>query len=156
MRLPEQIRALRPGKNGASPADGDPPGSTLEATDFLSTWALRKTIHDRERGGRFYCLRRTPAHVKSLDHVVVPRARFGRNSYRNRVSCCIECNTRKGDRPAPDFLRTLYRQGRLTPAELDGRLRALRALAAGKLSHSGGDTAPFRLARRLRQSRLLI
>jgi hypothetical protein len=132
IRLPEQIRAVRPGKNGASGAAEEPPASTLKATDFLSTWALRKTIHDRERGACFYCLRRTPAHVQCLDHVV-PRVRFGRNSYRNLVSCCIECNTRKGDRPAPDFLRTLYRLGRLTPAELDGRLRSLKDLAAGKL-----------------------
>ncbi len=132
MRLPEQIRAIRPGRNGAFQATGEPPASTLETTDFLKTWALRKTIHDRERGACFYCLRRTPAHVQCLDHVV-PRARFGRNSYRNLVSCCIECNSRKGDRPARDFLRTLYRLGRLTPAELDARLRALKALAAGKL-----------------------
>jgi len=132
MRPPEQIHAIRPGKNGASRAAGEPPASTLETTDFLKTWALRKTIHDRERGACFYCLRRTPANVQCLDHVV-PRVRFGRNSYRNLVSCCLECNTRKGDRPARDFLRALYRQGRLTPAELDGRLRALKALAAGKL-----------------------
>src|SRR3989449_2862132 len=135
MRLPEKIRALRPAKNGATLATGaagEPPASALETTDFLKTWALRKTIHDRERGACFYCLRRTPANVQCLDHVV-PRARFGRNSYRNLVSCCIECNPRKGDRPVPDFLRTLYRQGRLTPAELDGRLRALKDLAAGKL-----------------------
>src|SRR2546427_244918 len=135
MRLPEKIRAIRPGRNGASGATGaagEPPASTLETTDFLKTWALRKAIHDRERGACFYCLRRTPAHVQCLDHVV-PRVRLGRNSYRNLVSCCIECNTRKGDRPVPDFLRTLYRQGRLTPAELDGRLRALKDLAAGKL-----------------------
>src|SRR6266404_4276100 len=140
MRLPEKIRAIRPGKNGAPIASGavglgaagEPPASTLETTDFLKTWALRKAIHDRERGACFYCLRRTLANVRCLDHVV-PRVRFGRNSYRNLVSCCIECNTRKGDRPAPDFLRTLYRQGRLTPAELDGRLRALKDLAAGKL-----------------------
>ncbi len=64
---------------------------------------------------------------------VVPRVRFGRNSYRNLVSCCLECNARKGDRPAPDFLRTLYRLERLTAVELDGRLRALKDLAAGKL-----------------------
>ena len=140
MRLPEKIRAIRPGKNGAlvaTEAAGAPPASTLEATDFLKSWALRKTIHDRERGACFYCLRRTPANVRCLDHVV-PRVRFGRNSYRNLVSCCIECNTRKGDRPAPDFLRTLYRQGRLTPAELDARLRALKDLAAGKLRPSPG------------------
>jgi len=140
MRLPEKIRALRPGKNGASGATGaagEPPASTLETTDFLKTWALRKTIHDRERGACFYCLRRTAANVHCLDHVV-PRVRFGRNSYRNLVSCCLECNSRKGDRPARDFLRTLYRLGRLTPAELDGRLRALKDLAAGKLRPSPG------------------
>ncbi len=142
MRLPEKIRAIRLGKNGALllttgavGAAGEPPASTLETTDFLKTWALRKAIHDRERGACFYCLRRTPANVHGLDHVV-PRVRFGRNSYRNLVSCCLECNSRKGDRPARDFLRTLYRQGRLTPAELDARLRALKDLAAGKLRPS--------------------
>jgi 5-methylcytosine-specific restriction endonuclease McrA len=140
MRLPQNIRAICLRKNGAPIASqlagagdpGEPSASTLESTDFLKTWALRKAIHDRERGARFYCLRRTPANVKCLDHVV-PRARFGRNSYRNLVSACLECNTRKGDRPAPDFLRALYRQGRLTPAELDARLLNLRDLAAGKL-----------------------
>src|SRR5258708_33172890 len=139
MRLPGNIHAIRLRKNGAltavgvgdAGAAGEPPASTLETTDFLKTWALRKAIHDRERGACFYCLRRTPANVHCLDHVV-PRVRFGRNSYRNLVSCCIECNTRKGDRPAPDFLRTLYRLGRLTPAELDDRLRALKDLAGGK------------------------
>src|SRR5713226_8368994 len=51
MRLPEKIRAIRLGKNGAllttGPvgAAGEPPASTLETTDFLKTWALRKTIH---------------------------------------------------------------------------------------------------------------
>ena len=137
MRPPEKIRAIRLRRNGTSGsslavgvgAAGEPAASTLESTDFLKTWALRKAIHDRERGTCFYCLRRTPANVQCLDHVV-PRARFGRNSYRNLVSCCI---TRKGDRPAPDFLRTLYRQGRLTPAELDARIQALKDLAAGKL-----------------------
>jgi 5-methylcytosine-specific restriction endonuclease McrA len=151
MRLPENIRAIRLRKNasmsvgvgsvGAGAAGlgavgwgaaGEAPASNLETTDFLRTWALRKVIHGRERGACFYCLRRTLANVRCLDHVV-PRVRFGRNSYRNLVSCCIECNTRKGDRLAADFLRTLYRLGRLTPAELDVRLRALKDLVAGKL-----------------------
>jgi len=70
--------------------------------------------------------------VKSLDHVV-PRAEHGRNSYRNLVSCCLECNTNKGERPAEDFLRGLYRERRLSTADLTDRLRALEALAAGKL-----------------------
>jgi 5-methylcytosine-specific restriction endonuclease McrA len=101
MRLPQQIRAVRSSRNGTPQEVGEPPASALEATDFLSTWALRKTIHDRERGACFYCLRRTPAHVQCLDHVV-PRVRFGRNSYRNLVSCCIECNA-QGRPSGPGF-----------------------------------------------------
>ena len=135
MRMPEKIRAVGLRKNGAFPVAGENAAATLETTDFLKTRALRKAIHARERGACFYCLRRTPAHVHCLDHVV-PRARSGRNSYRNLVSCCVECNSRKSDRAARDFLRTLYRQGRLTAAELDGRLRALKDLAAGKLRPS--------------------
>src|SRR5262249_39590527 len=99
--------------------------------DFWKTLALRKAIHDRERGACFYCLRRTPCNVRCLDHVV-PRVRLGRNSYRNLVSCCIECNALKGAKPARDFLRTLYRKGRLTSGELDARFRALKELGAGK------------------------
>ncbi len=138
MRLPEHIRALRDddGPPAAERAAEARRSSKLETTDFMSTWALRKAIHDRDRGACFHCLRRTPCQVRCIDHVV-PRARFGRNSYRNLVSCCIECNTLKGDMPAPDFLRILYRKGRLTPAELDARLLALKDLAAGKLRPAG-------------------
>jgi 5-methylcytosine-specific restriction endonuclease McrA len=137
MRLPEKIRAPRRGRNGASilmeaKTAGDAAAETLDATDFWKSWALRKAIHARERGACFYCLRRTLSNVRCLDHVV-PRVRFGPNSYRNLVSCCLGCNSRKGDRSAPNFLRVLYRQGRLTAAELDARLRALKDLAAGKL-----------------------
>jgi hypothetical protein len=55
------------------------------------------------------------------------------NSYRNLVSCCLECNSRKGERPADDFLRLLYREGRIVGAELIRGLQSLKHLAAGKL-----------------------
>src|SRR5260370_37569259 len=64
---------------------------------------------------------------------VVAGGKSGRNSYRNLVSSCMECNSQKGEKAAEDFLRRLYRERRLTPMELNGRLRALDALAAGKL-----------------------
>jgi 5-methylcytosine-specific restriction endonuclease McrA len=104
----------------------------LEETDFMQSKALRQTIHARERGRCFYCLRLLTARVRCLDHVV-PSVQLGRNSYRNLVSCCLECNSKKGQSPAEDVLRWLYRERRLTPIELDGRLRALDALASGKL-----------------------
>ena len=39
----------------------------------------------------------------------------------------------KSDRSPEKFLCGLFREGRLTDAQLTGRLRALEALAAGKL-----------------------
>jgi len=55
------------------------------------------------------------------------------NLRRNLVSCCLDCNPQKSNRPAEDFLRELYREGRLSPKDLSARLRALQDLAAGKL-----------------------
>jgi hypothetical protein len=121
-------------------------GAGLDEVDFMQTRALRQAIHARERGRCFYCLRRIPRRVHCLDHVV-PRAGFGSNSYRNLVSCCLECNWRKGERSAGDYVRWLRSEGRLTGGELLGRLRALRALAAGRLRPVYG-LEDGRLARR--------
>ena len=70
-----------------------------------------------------------PPHKMRLER----RVRSGRNSYRNLASCCLECNSQKGQRRLADFLRSLYREQRLTASELKDRLRALDALAEGKL-----------------------
>ena len=135
VRLPAEIPGARPRKIPARrPARSARPVN-LEKMDFLQTRALRRAIHSRERGSCFYCLRTIPLRIRCLDHVV-PRALLGRNSYRNLVSCCSQCNLRKGDRPAADFLRRLYRERCLTGPELVGRLRALDALASGKLRPS--------------------
>jgi hypothetical protein len=142
--LPDEIRGLRPGLPalaGATAVRGTasqpqspnlPQSANLKDLDFLKTRALRQSIHLREHGHCFYCLCRTDARVQCLDHVV-PRAKRGHNSYRNLVSSCLECNSLKGARPAADFLRWLYRERRITSAELNARLHALDALASGKL-----------------------
>ena len=137
VRLPGEIRAMRPNRierRAAAKEKEQRSHATLniEQADFLHDKTLRKTIHARERGQCFYCLRRTSSTVHCLDHVV-PRSQSGPNSYRNLVSSCMECNVQKGEKPADDFLRRLYRERRLTAAELAARLRALDALASGKL-----------------------
>lgn len=104
----------------------------LEEVDFFQNAELREAIHAREGGRCFFCLRRVTPEGRCLDHVV-PQVQMGRNSYRNLVSSCLECNSQKGERSAADFLRWLFREGKLTTAELKGQLRALEALAAGKL-----------------------
>jgi len=130
--LPEEIHATPP--EGAVPSclARRPGSASLEDMDFLQVSSRREAIHARERGLCFYCLRRFVARGRVLDHVV-PLVRGGSNSYRNLVSCCVECNSQKGETAAEDFLRSLYRLRRLTSAELEARLRALEALAAGEL-----------------------
>lgn len=135
VRLPGEIRAMRLNRieqRAASKEQRSRAVVNIEEADFLHDKPLRKTIHARERGQCFYCLRRTSSTVHCLDHVV-PRSHSGPNSYRNLVSSCMECNVAKGEKPADDFLRRLYRERRLTAAELAARLRALDALASGKL-----------------------
>jgi 5-methylcytosine-specific restriction endonuclease McrA len=136
VRLPKELRAAgrKRGTVGRNQlrrgANRD--GANLEQMDFLRTRELRQAIHAREGGKCFYCMRRTPSRSHCLDHVV-PRAESGLNSYRNVVSCCMECNWQKRAHAAEDFLREMYREGRLSREELSARLQALRALAAGKL-----------------------
>lgn len=132
VRLPEAIGAGGPDRMRAGDASRRAQSVSLEEADFLETRALRQTIHEREGGRCFYCLRRLTGRLRCLDHVV-PQARQGRNSYRNLVSCCLECNSQKAARPAEDLLRRHYRERRLTSEELAARLCALDALASGKL-----------------------
>lgn len=140
VRRPEQIRpalgaagkfAERAGLE-ARRGSRSPQSPDIEEVDFLRTRLLREAIHARDRGLCFYCLCHVDRQVKCLDHVV-PQFRAGGNSYRNLVSCCVECNSQKRDKPAGDFLRQLYREHRLTAAEFATRVRALGTLAAGKL-----------------------
>ncbi len=105
---------------------------TIEELDFFRSVALRKAIYARERGSCFYCLRRLSRRLQCVDHVVA-QMHFGGNSYRNVVSCCLECNSRKSHSSAADFLCRLYGEGRLTSRQLTARLHALEALAAGRL-----------------------
>jgi 5-methylcytosine-specific restriction endonuclease McrA len=131
VRLPQQLCAAH--SSQSAPACSLPSsGANLEKLDFWRTRPLRLAIHAREAGLCFYCLRQTPTRDHCLDHVV-PVAKDGTNSYRNLVSCCMDCNSRKRDLSATDFLRSLYREGELSRKELTARLAALRSLAAGKL-----------------------
>lgn len=129
---PELICAARKNQAAQNEAGWRPNSESLEEVDFFHSRTMRHAIHVREGGRCFYCLRLLRARMKCLDHVV-PRARWGLNSYRNLVSSCVECNAQKGERSAIDFLRYLHRERRLTSSELSSRVRALDALVAGKL-----------------------
>jgi 5-methylcytosine-specific restriction endonuclease McrA len=132
VRLPGEVRVPRGNRDGTGGRDKLPDVANLDEVDFLRTGALRQAIHVREGGVCFYCMRRTPSRAHCLDHVV-PLVEGGSNSYRNLVSCCMGCNSEKRGHAAEDFLRRLYREGRLSAKDLSHRLCALQDLAAGKL-----------------------
>jgi 5-methylcytosine-specific restriction endonuclease McrA len=132
VRLPEEIPGVRASTARARNAAREPDTMDIEDVDFLKTLELRRAIHAREGGKCFYCLRRITPRLECLDHVV-PRAKVRCNSYRNLVSCCMECNSQKGERSAEEFLRWLFREHRLSAAELKDRFRALELLASSKL-----------------------
>src|ERR1700682_44324 len=132
VRLPGEVPAARDSGAGIVSGAKLQGEVNLDELDFMRTPALRRSIHAREHGVCFYCLRRTPRRAHCLDHVV-PLAQSGSNSYRNLVSCCLNCNPRKSDLPAADFLRQLFAEGRLSAKDLSARLLAVQALAEGKL-----------------------
>ena len=132
VRLPHEIHAVSSLARKSSATSPIRPRFLLEQANFYHRPDLRRAIHAREAGLCFYCRKRLTPLVMCLDHVI-PRVIAGRHSYRNLVSCCTECNQQKGQRNATEFLRSLYRDQRLTAHELKARLRALESLAAGKL-----------------------
>ena len=142
VRLPGEVRAPGGSRTGAGSRDKLLGGANLDKVDFLRSGALRRAIHAREGGVCFYCLRHTPSRAHCLDHVV-PLMEGGSNSYRNLVSCCMGCNSEKRVQAAADFLRRLYREGRLSKEDLSVRLLAVQALAAGKFRPQvfGGEKA---------------
>jgi len=56
----------------------------------------RHYIYARDNWRCQYCGEQFPAAALTFDHVV-PRARGGRTSWTNVVTCCTPCNQRKGD-----------------------------------------------------------
>jgi len=132
VRLPEEVGAAGAARLESLGRRPIRAGFRIERADFYNSDALRRAIHVREAGLCFYCRKRLTAFTKCLDHVI-PQVRCGRNSYRNLVSCCSECNSQKNQQTAREFLRGLYREQRITGPELKERLRALQALAAGEL-----------------------
>ena len=117
---------------GPVPADLAATEPDIEGIDVFRDERYRLAIMQRESQRCFYCLRSLSSDNWSLDHVS-PQSAAGGNSYRNVVAACHTCNSSKGTVPAEDFLRGLYRRGRLAEAEFDARLAALQALRDGEL-----------------------
>jgi DNA-binding Lrp family transcriptional regulator len=104
----------------------------IETINFFSDSQYREAILRREASACFYCLRKLTRENNALDHLV-PQRDGGNDTYRNVVAACHSCNSSKNAISAEDFIRGLYRSGRLSDTELDQRLLAVEAVKQGEL-----------------------
>jgi 5-methylcytosine-specific restriction endonuclease McrA len=123
--LPEEIAGVM--LTGALAAEVD-----IETLDFYANRKFVIPLLAREDHRCFYCLRSISSESCELDHVI-SQANGKDNSYRNIVCSCHGCNTTKQSQDASDFLRSLYRKGVLSQAELENRLTTLEQLQLGKM-----------------------
>lgn len=122
--LPSEIEGLIP---VARPV----PVLRLEEMDFFTLPENRALILQREDSKCFYCLRALDSSNYVIEHVISRPE--GDDTYRNLVAACRDCNNRKGDASAEDFIRGLYRKGYLSAQEMENRLTRLQLLKDGEL-----------------------
>jgi 5-methylcytosine-specific restriction endonuclease McrA len=123
--LPEEIPGVIPAPSSAAEVD-------IETLDFFSNRHYLNCLLAREDYRCFYCLKSIRAESCELDHVAA-QANGRNHSYKNIVCSCHDCNTTKQAQDASDFIRSLYRKGILSQAELENRLSTLELLHSGKL-----------------------
>lgn len=124
LKLPHEI-------SGIIPPPRHEAVRSLEDEDFFEVPENRRLILDREGHLCFYCLRHLTPENHVIEHVVSRPE--GNNSYRNVVAGCRQCNNRKDNTKAEDFLRTLYRESILDQKEFEDRLEHLKDLRNGDL-----------------------
>jgi len=77
----------------------------------------RSNVYRRDEHACQYCGERPGVTGLTYDHVM-PRARGGRTSWTNIVTCCVRCNLRKGDR-TPIEAGMLLRRAPQRPRGID-------------------------------------
>ena len=125
LKLPSEIPGVIPRPTA------QPPLVSLEEMDFFEIPDNRALILEREGHRCFYCLRALTPESHVIEHVVSRPT--GDNSYRNVVAACRECNNRKNNSTAEDYMRALYRESFLSAAELQDRLTKRADLRGGEL-----------------------
>jgi len=69
----------------------------------------RQNIYARDRYQCQYCGAKNPAEELTYDHVL-PKSRGGRTEWKNIVTCCVECNRKKGGRTPGEARMKLIRK----------------------------------------------
>jgi len=95
IKLPSVVRLLRLVKRPKSPVKFS-----------------RQNIYARDRYQCQYCGGRFAAEDLTYDHII-PKSRGGKTKWQNIVTCCVDCNRRKGGRTPAEASMQLIRQPNL-------------------------------------------
>lgn len=124
LKMPDEIP-------GIIPEQSEPTLINIGVMDFFEVPENRLLILKREDHRCFYCLRSLTKENHVIEHVI--SRPDGDNSYRNVVAACRQCNNKKDNSSAEDYLRTLYRASLLDNNEFESRLSHLERLRKGEL-----------------------
>jgi hypothetical protein len=130
-RLGTEVRVFLPRDiPGLIPKISEPNSADLTLIDFFSIEENRKKIFDRDLRRCCYCLKSVSQENFSLDHIV-PQANGGNHSYKNLVTACFECNSKKHSQSAEDFLRLNYRAQLISNDEFNACLKYINDVSSG-------------------------
>ncbi len=102
----------------------------IEGLDFYKRRQYLESLLERDSNRCIYCLKKVTAEKCVLDHIKA-QAIGGDNFYRNIAISCHECNSRKGEVEAIDFIRSLYRNDILTEQEFHERKEYIEKVTTG-------------------------
>jgi 5-methylcytosine-specific restriction endonuclease McrA len=94
----------------------------------------RRNVYARDHYHCQYCNKRYPVDQLTCDHVI-PRSRGGGTTWTNIVTCCVNCNRRKGGRTPEEAGLKLLRQ-----PERPSWLWGFYVRAAGRKAPPGWQT----------------
>jgi 5-methylcytosine-specific restriction endonuclease McrA len=92
IKLPAVVRLLRLVKRPSSPVKFS-----------------RQNIYARDKYRCQYCGRKFPSEELNYDHII-PKSRGGKTEWTNIVTCCIQCNRKKGGRTPKEAHMKLIRK----------------------------------------------
>ncbi len=104
----------------------------IETIDFFTARENRLRIFERDVRKCSYCLKLVADEESTLDHII-SQSDGGKHSYKNLVTACFECNSKKHSRGAEEFLRENYRIKLISTAEFEKCLAYIVAVGAGKI-----------------------
>jgi len=100
--IPDQIEACRKFRSERTAAQPKPEIAPADI-DFYNVRGNRIKVYERDSYKCRYCQKQLTRFTATLDHVT-PVAENGDNSLDNLVTACLNCNSRKNNRPLGDFV----------------------------------------------------